>query len=115
MILTPPDGVCFVNVPNLMKYWLIFLTDDISFPTPPSPSSAYVLFCLTVILGFDLWFLAFRYRVIMAYPPQHEAELELRVGDVVYVTKKRVDGWYKGTLERNGKTGLFPGIFVDSF
>ena len=50
----------------------------------------------------------------MAYPPQHEAELERRVGDVVYVTKKRTDGWYKGTLERNGKTGLFPGIFVDS-
>lgn len=56
-----------------------------------------------------------RYRVIVAYPPQHEAELELRVGDVVYVTKKRQDGWYKGTLERNGKTGLFPGSFVDSF
>lgn len=56
-----------------------------------------------------------RFRVIVAYPPQHEAELELRVGDVVYVTKKRQDGWYKGTLERNGKTGLFPGSFVDSF
>ena len=57
----------------------------------------------------------YRFRVIVAYPPQHEAELELRVGDVVYVTKKRQDGWYKGTLERNGKTGLFPGSFVDSF
>lgn len=56
-----------------------------------------------------------RYRVKEAYPPQHEAELELRVGDVVYVTKKRQDGWYKGTLERNGKTGLFPGSFVGSF
>jgi len=56
-----------------------------------------------------------RYRVLVAYPPQHEAELELRVGDIVYVTKKRQDGWYKGTLERNGKTGLFPGSFVGSF
>lgn len=66
-----------------------------------------------------IWSVSFvffiRYRVIVAYPPQHEAELELRVGDVVYVTKKRQDGWYKGTLERNGKTGLFPGSFVDSF
>lgn len=59
--------------------------------------------------------LVVRYRVISAYPPQHEAELELRVGDVVYVTKKRQDGWYKGTMERNGKTGLFPGSFVDNF
>ena len=63
----------------------------------------------------DHCFVVFRYRVIVAYPPQHEAELELRVGDVVYVTKKRQDGWYKGTLERNGKTGLFPGSFVDMF
>lgn len=56
-----------------------------------------------------------RYRVVVAYPPQHEAELELRVGDIVFVTKKRQDGWYKGTLERNGKTGIFPGSFVDIF
>ena len=56
-----------------------------------------------------------RYRVKEAYPPQHEAELELRIGDIVYVTKKRQDGWYRGTLERNGKTGLFPGSFVGSF
>lgn len=56
-----------------------------------------------------------RCRAVVPYPPQHEAELELLIGDVVYVTKKRLDGWYKGTLERNGKTGLFPGTFVESF
>ncbi|EDO44406.1 predicted protein, partial [Nematostella vectensis] len=56
-----------------------------------------------------------RYRVIMPYPPQSEAELELRVGDIVFVSKKRQDGWYKGTLERNGKTGLFPGVFSEKF
>lgn len=56
-----------------------------------------------------------RCRVVVAYPPQHDAELELRVGEIVHVTKKRPDGWYKGTLERNGKTGLFPGSFVESF
>lgn len=56
-----------------------------------------------------------RCRVLVAYPPQHETELELRVGDIVHVTKTRPDGWYKGTLERNGKTGLFPGSFVEGF
>ncbi|CAH3158349.1 unnamed protein product [Porites evermanni] len=56
-----------------------------------------------------------RCRAVVPYPPQHEAELELLVGDVVYVTKKRLDGWYRGTLERNGKTGLFPGTFVESY
>ncbi|XP_041128487.1 E3 ubiquitin-protein ligase SH3RF3-like [Polyodon spathula] len=56
-----------------------------------------------------------RYRVIVPYPPQSEAEIELKEGDVVFVHKKREDGWYKGTLQRSGKTGLFPGSFVESF
>ena len=55
-----------------------------------------------------------RFRCITAYPPNSEYELELRVGDVVYVHKKRDDGWYKGTLQRTGKTGLFPASFVDA-
>lgn len=56
-----------------------------------------------------------RYRVVVSYPPQSEAEIELKEGDVVFVHKKREDGWYKGTLQRNGRTGLFPGSFVESF
>ncbi|KAK6486936.1 E3 ubiquitin-protein ligase SH3RF3-like [Huso huso] len=56
-----------------------------------------------------------RYRVIVPYPPQSEAEIELKEGDVVFVHKKREDGWYKGTLQRSGRTGLFPGSFVESF
>uniref|UniRef100_A0A8C6Q835 RING-type E3 ubiquitin transferase n=3 Tax=Nothobranchius TaxID=28779 RepID=A0A8C6Q835_NOTFU len=56
-----------------------------------------------------------RYRVVVPYPPQSEAEIELREGDVVFVHKKRDDGWYKGTLQRSGQTGLFPGSFVESF
>uniref|UniRef100_UPI003AAB8646 E3 ubiquitin-protein ligase SH3RF3-like n=1 Tax=Centroberyx gerrardi TaxID=166262 RepID=UPI003AAB8646 len=56
-----------------------------------------------------------RYRVVVPYPPQSEAEIELREGDVVFVHKKREDGWYKGTLQRTGRTGLFPGSFVESF
>lgn len=55
-----------------------------------------------------------RFRCITPYPPNSEYELELRIGDVVYVHKKRDDGWYKGTLHRTGKTGLFPASFVES-
>nr|XP_009675549.1 PREDICTED: E3 ubiquitin-protein ligase SH3RF1 [Struthio camelus australis] len=55
-----------------------------------------------------------RCRVVVSYPPQSEAELELKEGDIVFVHKKREDGWFKGTLQRNGKTGLFPGSFVES-
>ncbi|KAF0026269.1 hypothetical protein F2P81_021006 [Scophthalmus maximus] len=56
-----------------------------------------------------------RYRVVVPYPPQSEAEIELREGDVVFVHKKREDGWYKGTLQRTGQTGLFPSSFVEIF
>ncbi|XP_026073332.1 E3 ubiquitin-protein ligase SH3RF3 isoform X1 [Carassius auratus] len=56
-----------------------------------------------------------RYRALVPYPPQSEAEIELKEGDIVFVHKKREDGWYKGTLQRTGRTGLFPGSFVESF
>ncbi|KAG8196985.1 hypothetical protein JTE90_013133 [Oedothorax gibbosus] len=56
-----------------------------------------------------------RFRCIVPYPPNSDYELELKVGDVVYVHKKREDGWYKGTLQRTGKTGLFPSSFVEGF
>lgn len=54
-----------------------------------------------------------RYRCIVPYPPQTEHELELELGDIVHVHKRREDGWYKGTQERTCKTGLFPGSFVE--
>ncbi|KAK7479215.1 hypothetical protein BaRGS_00029559 [Batillaria attramentaria] len=54
-----------------------------------------------------------RYRCIVPYPPQTEHELELELGDIVHVHKRRDDGWFKGTQERTSKTGLFPGSFVE--
>ncbi|XP_060531649.1 E3 ubiquitin-protein ligase SH3RF1 isoform X2 [Cylas formicarius] len=56
-----------------------------------------------------------RFRCITPYPPNSEYELELQVNDIIYVHKKRDDGWYKGTQQRTGKTGLFPASFVESF
>ncbi|KAL0272999.1 UNVERIFIED_CONTAM: hypothetical protein PYX00_005780 [Menopon gallinae] len=55
-----------------------------------------------------------RFRCIVPYPPNSEYELELRVGDIIYVHKKREDGWYKGTQKRTGRTGLFPASFVET-
>ncbi|XP_023948935.1 E3 ubiquitin-protein ligase SH3RF3 isoform X2 [Bicyclus anynana] len=55
-----------------------------------------------------------KFRCIVPYPPNSEYELELKVDDIVVVCKKRGDGWYKGTLQRTGRTGLFPASFVQS-
>lgn len=60
-----------------------------------------------------MYYIFYRYRCVAPYPPQGEMELELKVGDIVNVYKKREDGWFKGTLQRSGKTGLFPGSFVE--
>ncbi|XP_033257534.1 E3 ubiquitin-protein ligase SH3RF3 isoform X1 [Orcinus orca] len=84
---------------------------DLSFPSPSrqAPLSAAAIRPEPKLLPRE------RYRVVVSYPPQSEAEIELKEGDVVFVHKKREDGWYKGTLQRNGRTGLFPGSFVESF
>ncbi|XP_060102532.1 E3 ubiquitin-protein ligase SH3RF1 [Heteronotia binoei] len=78
-------------------------------PPPRQPCSS-----LASVLNDSRPVVCERYRVVVSYPPQSEAELELKEGDVVFVHKKREDGWFKGTLQRNGKTGLFPGSFVES-
>lgn len=69
--------------------------------------------CCSVYHSPSACLFSFRYRVVVSYPPQSEAELELKEGDIVFVHRKREDGWFKGTLQRNGRTGLFPGSFVD--
>jgi len=54
-----------------------------------------------------------RYRCIVAFPASSEYEIELQLGDVISLVKRREDGWCKGTLHRTGKTGLFPASFVE--
>uniref|UniRef100_A0A8D0ATU9 RING-type E3 ubiquitin transferase n=1 Tax=Sander lucioperca TaxID=283035 RepID=A0A8D0ATU9_SANLU len=83
---------------------------DTNFPmSPPATRASNALMCVKTVSVCG------RYRVVVPYPPQSEAEIELREGDVVFVHKKREDGWYKGTLQRTGQTGLFPSSFVESF
>jgi len=54
-----------------------------------------------------------RYRCIVAFPASSEYEIDLQMGDVISLVKRRDDGWCKGTLHRTGKTGLFPASFVE--
>ncbi|XP_054737542.1 E3 ubiquitin-protein ligase SH3RF1 [Anastrepha obliqua] len=54
-----------------------------------------------------------RFRCVVPYPPNSEIELELQVGDIIYVQRRQKNGWYKGTHARTNKTGLFPASFVE--
>uniref|UniRef100_A0A6I8PBE9 E3 ubiquitin-protein ligase SH3RF1 n=1 Tax=Ornithorhynchus anatinus TaxID=9258 RepID=A0A6I8PBE9_ORNAN len=85
---------------------------DASVPIAPPPRQACS--SLGPVLNESRPVVCERHRVVVSYPPQSEAELELKEGDIVFVHKKREDGWFKGTLQRNGKTGLFPGSFVEN-
>lgn len=48
------------------------------------------------------------------YPPQEEAEIELRKGDLCVVAKPINDpyGWLRGTNKNTGTYGVFPGTYV---
>jgi len=54
-----------------------------------------------------------RYRCVATFPACSDYEIELKVGDIISLVKKREDGWCKGILHRTGKTGLFPASFVE--
>jgi len=54
-----------------------------------------------------------KYRCVVPFPSNSEYEIDLNIGDVVTLVKKREDGWCKGTHHRTGKTGLFPASFVE--
>lgn len=45
------------------------------------------------------------------YRQQRGDELNIDDGDVIYVIKENLDGWFEGSL--NGKVGKFPGNYVE--
>ncbi|XP_051869520.1 E3 ubiquitin-protein ligase SH3RF1-like [Pristis pectinata] len=81
--------------------------------TPPSPlHSSAVEECPISSQTHSMCFN--RCRAVLSYPAQGEVELGLEQGDIVLVHRKRQDGWFQGTHTESGKTGLFPGSFVES-
>ncbi|XP_037550364.1 SH3 domain-containing kinase-binding protein 1 [Nematolebias whitei] len=54
-----------------------------------------------------------RCKAAFSYAPQHEDELELKVGDVIEIITEVEEGWWEGYL--NGKIGMFPSNFTKEF
>ncbi|XP_054021954.1 E3 ubiquitin-protein ligase SH3RF1 [Dryobates pubescens] len=106
----PTDG----EVSGLAQETLHWKTSSLDSSIPVAPPPRQPCSSLGPVLNESRPLVCERYRVVVSYPPQSEAELELKEGDIVFVHKKREDGWFKGTLQRNGKTGLFPGSFVEN-
>ncbi|GLD46966.1 SH3 domain-containing kinase-binding protein 1 isoform X1, partial [Lates japonicus] len=51
-----------------------------------------------------------RCKAAFSYVPQHEDELELKIGDIIEIIAEVEEGWWEGIL--NGKTGMFPSNFT---
>lgn len=49
---------------------------------------------------------------LYSYEQQRNDELTFSEGVIIYVVKKNDDGWFEGVTE-GGKTGLFPGNYVE--
>ena len=49
---------------------------------------------------------------LYSYEQQRDDELTFSEGVIIYVVKKNDDGWFEGVTE-GGKTGLFPGNYVE--
>lgn len=109
-------GICPTDceVSGLAQEMLQRKTSSLDSAIPIAPPPRLPCSSLAPVLNESRPLVCERYRVVVSYPPQSEAELELKEGDIVFVHKKREDGWFKGTLQRNGKTGLFPGSFVEN-
>ena len=56
-------------------------------------------------------------KVRFGHTPQDIDELELVVGDFIYVEEAEMeaspDGWYPGTSWMTGTSGLFPGNYTE--
>lgn len=50
-------------------------------------------------------------RAIYDYDAADVDELQLKVGDIVMITKKDASGWWQG--KKAGKEGLFPGNYAE--
>lgn len=51
-----------------------------------------------------------RCKAAFSYAPQHEDELELKIGDIIDIIAEVEEGWWEGVL--HGKTGMFPSNFT---
>ncbi|VDO98045.1 unnamed protein product [Schistosoma margrebowiei] len=51
--------------------------------------------------------------IYVFYVRDKDDELTFVENQIIYVIKKNDDGWWEGIM--NGKTGLFPGNYVEPF
>lgn len=67
--------------------------------------------------GYDVYCISpnDRYKARYAYKPQHPDELEVSIGEVFTVYDFCSDGWFRGMSLSSGKTGVFPGNYMEPY
>ncbi|XP_063226630.1 JNK-interacting protein 1 [Bacillus rossius redtenbacheri] len=75
-------------------------------PSPPSPASS------ASVPYTQLELLEATHRGLHKFVPRHRDELELEIGDPIYVQKEADDLWCEGVNLRSGVQGIFPSAYV---
>lgn len=52
-----------------------------------------------------------RCQVLYEFAAEQSDQLSINPGDIINVTEKNTDGWWKG--ECSNRTGFFPGSYVE--
>ncbi|XP_030760778.1 JNK-interacting protein 1 [Sitophilus oryzae] len=60
----------------------------------------------------DVEMLEASHRALHKFLPRHEDEIELEIGDPVYVQKEADDLWCEGVNLRTGRMGIFPSAYT---
>ncbi|KAF7272426.1 JNK-interacting protein Aplip1 isoform X2 [Rhynchophorus ferrugineus] len=60
----------------------------------------------------DVEMLEATHRALHKFLPRHEDEIELEIGDPVYVQKEADDLWCEGVNLRTGRMGIFPSAYT---
>ncbi|XP_050300576.1 JNK-interacting protein 1 [Anthonomus grandis grandis] len=60
----------------------------------------------------DVDMLESTHRALHKFVPRHEDEIELEIGDPVYVQKEADDLWCEGVNLRTGRMGIFPSAYA---
>ncbi|XP_068620159.1 JNK-interacting protein 1 [Battus philenor] len=99
------QNVQFVDAFQFSSYWV----------SPTSSCSINGINCggnTTTVPHSHLEMLEATHRALHKFNPRHHDELEVEIGDPIYVQKEAEDLWCEGVNLRTGQQGIFPSAYA---
>ncbi|CAB0040297.1 unnamed protein product [Trichogramma brassicae] len=97
---------------NLLQSSIVSLGGDSSSGGPLSPQISTPGSAAGLLSFTQLELLEATHRGLHKFVPRHRDEIELEIGDPVYVQKEADDLWCEGVNLRTGRQGIFPSAYA---